>query len=242
MDSSTLITSAVDSTDAVLTSTPGPSDPKPSQPPLYIRIPFLVAAVLSVLVALISYRYVLGVGFVPPNIAANTFYPSALVIHVVGSATALLVGPFQFVKAIRSRYLRVHRISGRVYVFGCLLGGLAALPLSWGASAGSIAITGFLLLAVLWLVFTTNAVRLAILGRIAEHREWMLRSFALTYGAVTLRLYMQLLPRVFGMSFEQGYIVSAWASWVLNLIVAEAYIHHTRSAVVKPLPAATAAV
>ena len=209
-------------------------DPKPSPPPLYGRAVFCVGTLASILLALFSYRYVLGVGFVAPPILANSFFPVFLALHVAGAATALLLGPFQFLKSIRSRHLRIHRISGRIYALACLVGGLAAFPLSWGVTSGPIAASGFGVLAVLWLAVTGNAVRLAIDGRVAEHREWMLRSFALTFAAVTFRLSIAALPRL-GMTFETGYIISTWTGWVFNPMLAELYIRYTRSQVVKPL-------
>jgi hypothetical protein len=205
----------------------------PPPPPLYRRVLFFLSATVCVLVALISYRYV--VGFVPPNIAANSLRRPFLVLHVAGAATCLLLGPFQMVKAIRSRWPRVHRISGRVYAFACLVGGLAALPLAWGVSTGPVAALGFGLLAVTWLAVTANATRLAIERRIVEHREWMLRSFALTFAAVTLRLLIVTLPLLLGVTFDTGYVCASWASWLPNLLLVELYIRHTRSAVVGPV-------
>jgi hypothetical protein len=215
-------------TDATAGASPLLPDSAPPQPPLYRRIFFYLVTAACVLVALISYRYVLGVGFVPPNIASNTVRFPFLAFHVAGAATALLLGPFQFIKGIRSRWLHVHRISGRVYGLACLIGGVAGLPLAWGVSTGPVAAYGFGLLAVAWLAVTGQAVRLAVVKRIVEHREWMLRSFALTFAAVTLRLYIVTLPLVLGVTFDTGYIIASWACWVPNLILVEVYIRHTR--------------
>ena len=59
--------------------------------------------------------------------------------------------------------------------------------------------------------------------RIAEHRRWMIRSFALTFAAVTLRLYLPIFP-LLGVSFLDGYRAVSFLSWVPNLIVAEIYL------------------
>ena len=188
-----------------------------------------VAAVLSVLVAVYSYRYLVGVGFLPPGPIANAYCRPFLYLHIAGAATALLLGPVQFVARIRRRWPLAHRITGRVYVFGCMLGGLASLPIALGTTAGAFASVGFVLLAVTWLVVNTNACRLAVLGRIPEHKEWMIRSFSLTFGAVTLRLFIVLLPAMRILTFPNAYQLSAWAAWLPNLLLAELYLRRVRS-------------
>ena len=51
----------------------------------------------------------------------------------------------------------------------------------------------------------------------------MIRSFSLTFAAVTLRLYLPI-GIVSGLTFEQIYVATAWISWVPNLLVAELYL------------------
>src|SRR5262245_8726734 len=83
-------------------------------------VSFSVAALICAGLAIVSYRYVLGIGDVPPPIAANLFKDPWLAIHAATAATALLVGPPQFIAALRTRRPSVHRIIGHVYVLGCL--------------------------------------------------------------------------------------------------------------------------
>jgi hypothetical protein len=65
-------------------------------------------------------------------------------------------------------------------------------------------------------------------GRIADHRDWMLRSYALTLAAVTLRLYLPA-SQIAGISFLIAYPAIAWLCWVPNLLVAE-WMTRTRHA------------
>ena len=182
-----------------------------------------LAALLSVAVAVVSFRYLPRVGPMPSSILGNAFANPWLSLHVAGAATALLISPFQFIRTLRANSPGVHRWLGRVYVLGCMLGGAAGLVLAPGSTAGPIASLGFGLLAVIWLFVTSRAWLLAWSGRYADHRRWMIRSFALTFAAVTLRLYLPL-SQVMGLSFMESYRVIAFMAWVPNLAVAELYL------------------
>ncbi len=184
-----------------------------------------LGAVLSLGVAVFSYRYLsLNPPMMGDDIAANLFRKPWLLIHAGLAATALLVGPFQFLKGLRARWPKVHRIIGRIYVIGCLGAAPAGMVLAVGTDAGPIAQWGFGTLSVIWFVITANALRLAMAGRIAEHRRWMIRSFALTFAAVTLRLYLPIPPMFLHMSFIEGYRAISWISWTSNLAVAELFL------------------
>jgi len=184
-----------------------------------------LAAILSFGVAVFSYRYISpNPPMMGDDIAANLFRKPWLLIHASLAATALLVGPFQFLKGLRARWPKAHRITGRVYVIACLAAAPAGLVLAFGTDAGPIAQWGFGTLSVLWFCITANALRLAMAGRIAEHRRWMIRSFALTFAAVTLRLYLPIPPMFLHMSFIEGYRLISWFSWTSNLAVAEIFL------------------
>jgi uncharacterized membrane protein len=156
---------------------------------------------------------------------ANT---AAIVAHVVGGMLALLLGPAQFVPSIRRRWPRIHRRLGRGYLLGIGLGGVAGLFMARLAYGGPVAQAGFAALAVAWL--TTSGLALARIraGDVAAHRAWMVRSFALTFAAVTLRLDLPLLTAL-GMDFEVAYATVAWACWLPNLLVAELVVARTRT-------------
>jgi hypothetical protein len=140
--------------------------------------------------------------------------------HFVLGPIALLLGPFQFLDRLRRRRPALHRRTGWVYAVACLGGGLAGLVLSTSSWGGLATHSGFMALAVLWIVTTIQAVRHARARRFALHRVWMLRSFALTFAAVTLRIQLGIfLP--LGFSMAETYQTVAWASWVPNLLLVE---------------------
>jgi hypothetical protein len=192
-----------------------------------------VAAVLSVGVALYAYHYLLPHAFVAPGVGDNPMVHPWLFVHAGFAATAMLLGPFQFLTRLRARAPAVHRWTGRVYATACLIGGGAGFLLALGSTAGPIARAGFASLAVVWLATTAMAWRLALQRRFVEHRRWMIRSFALTFAAVTLRLYIPI-AAVAGLPGLQSYIAIAWLCWVPNLVFAELYLARGRLSVLRP--------
>lgn len=190
-------------------------------------------ALSSAAVAIVSFRYVANVGDTPDVVAGNVFRTPWLVVHVAGAAVALLVGPLQFVRHIRRRAPALHRWIGRTYVAGCLVGAAAGLLLASGTSTGPISTAGFGTLAVLWMLVTGRAWRLATQRRFDEHREWMIRSFALTFAAVTLRLYVPMAVAVPMIPFLDAYRAISFLCWIPNLLAAELYVRAARANALK---------
>ena len=160
--------------------------------------------------------------FFPQQRNVYLAHQTGLLTHIAGGVLALTLGPFQFLPRLRARRPQIHRWLGRFYLLGILLGGVAGLYMATFAYAGLITRLGFTALAVLWLVTGFMAYRNIRAGKVADHRRWMIRNFALTFAAVTLRLDMPLLMMFFGE--ETGYQIVAWLCWIPNWLVAEGVI------------------
>jgi uncharacterized membrane protein len=142
-----------------------------------------------------------------------------LMLHISGMMFAVLAGPFQFLRRLRERHFRFHRTLGKVYIAGAIVGGLGGLYMSQFSASGTVSDVGFALLAI-GVLSTTTIALVRILGdNVQSHREWMTRSYALIFAAVTLRLYKQPLEGAFGA--HTGYAIDAWACWIPNLVFAE---------------------
>ena len=116
----------------------------------------------------------------------------ALGVHVLCGMLALLIGPFQFVRRLRRRLVRVHRACGAVYLASATGLGVTGLILAPTAYTGLGASMAFTLLALATLFTTWTAVRMILAGRYAEHRRWMIRSFSLIMAGVMLRVWSPL--------------------------------------------------
>ncbi|MFD7831023.1 DUF2306 domain-containing protein [Kitasatospora sp. NPDC059803] len=161
-----------------------------------------------------------------PMAVQVTFY-----VHIVTAAFALLVGPFQFSTALRRRSPAVHRWTGRVYVFGVAVGSLAAFVMAFFNSVAFNGFFGFGGLALLWAWTTWRGYRAVRDRDLPSHRAWMIRSFALTYAAVTLRSWLGVLILLQTLTaqghvdgqhfFDNAYAAVPFLCWLPNLIVAE---------------------
>lgn len=181
-----------------------------------------LAALAAAGVALFSYRYLTGWS-VSPQMLGNLFARPWLMVHAGGAATALLLAPLNLLPGLRAKRPGVHRVVGRVYVAACLVGALAGFILSWGSWAGWPVTLSLGSLAAVWAGTNVMGWRTAVQRRFAEHRVWMIRSFALTFAAVTFRIDLLVFPAL-GLAFPDAYRLTCFHSWMLNLLVAELYL------------------
>jgi uncharacterized membrane protein len=150
--------------------------------------------------------------------------------HTLGGGIASLIGPFQFIGSLRRRYPRGHVWLGRVYLVSVGSGALAGLYLSPNSYAASIGDLGFVLLALAWL-FTGGMAYRAIRGRrIDVHRRWMIRNYALTFSAFTLRAQLPLLVIFGGFSPYTALTITAFSCWLPSLLVVELWMNRHRLA------------
>ena len=153
-------------------------------------------------------------------------YRVAFFIHVFTAIGALLAGFTQFSRPFLRKYPRLHRIAGWAYVSDVLLlAGPSGLVIGIYANGGWTSQVGFCVLAILWIIFTAIAVQRIRSGDIQAHRNWMIRSFALTLSAITLRAWKYILVATFAPRPMDVYRIVAWLGWVLNLAVAEWLIY-----------------
>ena len=149
----------------------------------------------------------------------------AFFVHIYASIWVLLAGFTQFSSQIRDYYPRVHRTFGYVYVADVLLiTGPAGLLMGVYANGGLPSNASFVTLAILWMTFTAMALVKAKKGDFASHRNFMIRSYALTLSAVTLRAWKWSITNSFEMPPMDVYRAVAWLGWVPNIIFAELLI------------------
>jgi uncharacterized membrane protein len=149
-------------------------------------------------------------------------WKAAFYVHVFTSILTLTAGFTQFSSQILRDHQWLHRALGRLYVFNILFINFpAGLVMAIYANGHLPSKTAFLLLDSLWFWFTLKALLEARKGRIQQHRDYMLRSYALTLSAVTLRTWKILLVHGTHLPPETIYMMDAWLGFVPNWLCAE---------------------
>ncbi|MEL6925930.1 MAG: DUF2306 domain-containing protein [Bacteroidota bacterium] len=177
---------------------------------------------------------------------ALPYYGPVFYVHVYTSIFVLLAGFTQFLPFILRKHPKLHRLSGWVYVVVVLcFAAPSGLIMGWHANGGWSAALAFMLLSILWIVFTAKAVYHALRRQYILHQQYMLRSFALTLSAITLRAWKYLLVWLFAPRPMEVYRWVAWLGWVVNLAIVEIIIYRyskqsKRTSNEKPSPLTTA--
>ncbi len=151
----------------------------------------------------------------------------AFFTHVFTSMFVLAAGFSQFSKKLLKQKPTLHRRLGYLYVINILfVTGPAGLIMSFYANGGPSSIAGFIFLSVLWILSTAIALYKAIKKDFIGHRAFMIRSFALTLSAITLRMWKVLFAEFTDIAPMDRYRIIAWLGWGLNLIIAEIIIYN----------------
>jgi len=139
-----------------------------------------------------------------------------LIPHTLSGIFALLIGPINFSSRIRQRYLKLHRILGRVYVISVFIGAFTGIALA----AGRPGLPGTSMQAAAWIVCTTAAFITARNRQIIEHRQWMIRSYAVTFTFVSSRV-LNLWPRYWSHLGDSFAAVGVIAFTLASLLIVE---------------------
>ncbi|MEE1947138.1 DUF2306 domain-containing protein [Pedobacter sp. KR3-3] len=150
-------------------------------------------------------------------------------VHVYTAIFCLLAGFTQFNHKLLAKYKKLHRAIGYLYVLVVVfLAGPSGVYMGWYANGGWTARISFILLGLLWIFFTLKALGYIKQGNIKKHRQLMLRSFALAFSAITLRLWKVILVYLFHPAPMDVYQIIAWLGWIPNLLIVEYLIRKDR--------------
>ncbi|HEX4544183.1 MAG TPA: DUF2306 domain-containing protein [Candidatus Acidoferrum sp.] len=176
--------------------------------------------------------------FAPARALDDIFalHRSLTLVHIIPGFLFMLLGPLQFVKNIRSRYPTLHRWSGRVLVVSGLIIGFTAIWMSLTMSIGGVnQAAATLLFAVLFLFSLVKAFLHIRRREIPQHREWMLRAYAIGLAVATIRPIIGIFfatSRLTHLTPHDFFGTAFWLGFTLQLIAAESWIHYTRGKLV----------
>jgi uncharacterized membrane protein len=193
------------------------------------RIGWALLLLGAVFAAVNAVIFMLVNGYGSPEIKQR-FFGTAIAgwAHTMGGAIAVLIGPFQLITQLRKSQPKVHVWMGRIYLLAVLAGALGGLYFAPQSTAGTLGSVGFTTLALFWLYSGAQAYIWIRRGNVQVHRRWMLRNYALTFAAATLRIELPLLI-IGGVTFPLAYTLVAWISWVPNWLLVEGWLSRSQA-------------
>ena len=151
-----------------------------------------------------------------------------LIPHIIGGVVAILVGLVQLWLGATGRTHKLHRTLGKIYLGAVTVGSLAGFylalttggPLSYGS--------GLFFLSFAWVLTTSMGYLASRRKAFDQHRQWMIRSYIVTFAFVSDRLFEQLLSGLNVAPLAEIDAMLAWASWTLPLLLAEPFLQYRR--------------
>jgi hypothetical protein len=169
-----------------------------------------------------SLRYDVDFLLTKQNVLHVSFWRIAFYTHISTSLLVLLLGTFQFSKSLLKRSPGFHRAMGKGYIVLILFfSAPSGLVMAFYANGGVWTKTSFVVLSLLWWCFTLRAYYHIRKQRVSDHISDMIRSYALTLSAITLRTFVVILPIFIHLHGKEMYILVSWLSWTPNLLIAE---------------------
>src|SRR5262245_5688970 len=147
-----------------------------------------------------------------------------LYIHVVAGIVALLLGPVQLWLGLNRRTAIPHQILGIAYVSGVAAGSGSAFYLASHNDFGWVFGLGFATMASAWIITTVLATVAFCVHRLEQHREWMIRSYVITFGFVTFRVVDSVLETAKVGTIIERMTAASWLAWTVPLLITESIL------------------
>ena len=195
----------------------------------YLRL----IAVLSVLALALLWFVVQKVHYLTdysPSYYTDYFWPrrAGLIPHLIGGSLAITAGLVQIWLGLTNRVGALHHVLGRVYAAGVVIGSIGGFYLALTVPGPLAYAAGLFTLCVAWVITTGMALYSIHTRRIEQHRDWMIRSYTVTFAFVTFRLASYWLRRWLHLPesdvADQLDTLLAWACWAVPLLFAEPLI------------------
>ena len=150
-------------------------------------------------------------------------------VHIIPGALFLVFALLQFVPSIRAKHLKIHRWLGRILVVTGLVIGISALVMSFTMNIGGLNETAATtLFAIVFLFCLIKAYRHIRRKEVAQHREWMIRAFAIGLGVATTRPIVGMFFAFRKLSPHEFFGIAFWLGFTITFFAGEAWIDYTR--------------
>ena len=154
--------------------------------------------------------------------------------HVLPAMLFMILGPLQFARGLRAHYPQMHRWSGRIFLAASAAVGISGLGLAYGKTIGGMdEKAAIVLFGTFFLISLGRALRHALRREFAQHREWMIRGYAIGLAVATIRpiigfFFAAAVIRGRAPDPHQFFGTAFWIGFTLQAVAAEIWINYTR--------------
>lgn len=184
---------------------------------------FFIGSIVSLLILVKGFSYFIpnfNAGFLSDKQDIFSFYQYGLYAHVIFSPLSILLGYLQFLD-IKNRF---HQQIGKAYVFSILIfAAPSGLFMAFYALGGIWGKVNFILLSLLWFVYTLLAFYSIKNGKVKQHKQWIIGSFILTNSAVLLRIFAFINTKLHITEGANSYVIVSMLSWLPTILFYEIY-------------------
>ena len=155
--------------------------------------------------------------------------------HVLPAMVFMILGPLQFIRTLRSRHPRVHRWCGRIFLTASAFVGVTGLTMAFRKTVGGLdEKAAIILFGTFFLVALAKALWHALHREFAQHREWMIRGYAIGLAVATIRpivggFFAAALLSGHTPELKEFFGTAFWVGFTLQTIAAEIWINYTRA-------------
>jgi uncharacterized membrane protein len=167
-----------------------------------------------------------------PEEATFARHPLLTMVHIFPGLLFMVLGPLQFVRSLRSRRPKLHRWTGRVFVgAGLIIGGTALVMSPQMAIGGATETASTMFFAIVFLLALMKGFLSIRQGKVALHREWMIRAFAIGLAVATVRPIVGMFFATRGITKltpHDFFGLAFWLGFTIHVIAAEIWIRRWR--------------
>lgn len=150
-----------------------------------------------------------------------------VLLHALTGTVMLIAGPLNLYVGQTRRWFEWHRHIGCSYIGAGYTATLAALAVNWQNPHGSLSVAvSTSLLALAWILTASMGWRTGAQKRFGAHRDWMIRSYVLTWSFVLCRLVQRSDAQAW--LGEDGDGVIVWLAWLVPLAACEVALWRNR--------------
>ncbi|MEM9326852.1 MAG: DUF2306 domain-containing protein [Bacteroidota bacterium] len=187
----------------------------------------MIRKIVYLMVAVASIHFLIDAALpkliVSEEVYGAYYWPKApwLFAHVLTGLVAILIGWYQFIPKLRAAKPQLHRVLGRVYSIGIIVSAITGVYLAAYSGFNLVGKISLGIVPFIWLSTVLFGYYAIIKRQMAQHQEWMARSYVVTFFFIVFVILSKYLPYEYFGTYAETMPLISWFSWSIPLFVYE---------------------